>query len=148
MQKFLVAIFAAVLTAFSLAPLSAEEASANLPSWRLVYAHDEEGAAVEGSKDELMQAVRNGKPVRVYFAGRTVEHAAEAFFLTIFEGEVFAQIEQINSQRPSRDPAKITFREPGQEWHMIIGTNGYVSALMDGSEPNERTNAARWFVQD
>ena len=117
-------------------------------SWRLVYANDENGAVVDGSKEALIEAVRAGKPVRVYTAGRRVEHAMDAQFLTIFEGEVFAQITPIESQRPYVDPPRILFRQPGQKWRSIVGTNGFVTALMDGNDPSVRSGATKWFVQD
>lgn len=128
--------------------LHAQDNEQPATSWRLVYENDAEGALVAGSKQSLIAAVRNGKPVRIYFKSGRVEHAVDAMFLTIFEGEAFAQIEAINSQRPSVDPPKVAFREVGQKWRMIVGTNGYFAGLMDGSDPNERSMGARWFVQD
>lgn len=134
---------------FSLPSAFAQNDAEPPQSWRLVYENDADGARVAGSKQALMTAVRNGKPVRIYYAGARVEHSADALFLTIFENEVYAQIEAINSQRPSVDPPKVAFRQVGQQWRMIVGTNGYFTALMDGNEePNERKQGTRWFVQD
>ena len=70
------------------------------PSWRMVYANDAQGAAVAGSKDALVEAVRAGSPVRVYFGGGRVEHVADVQFLTIFDGEVFAQLTPIEGPAP------------------------------------------------
>lgn len=44
------------------------------PSWELVYANDAEGNALEGSKQELIETVRSGRPIRVYWSGGRVEH--------------------------------------------------------------------------
>ncbi|MEO1037349.1 MAG: hypothetical protein AAFX44_17465 [Pseudomonadota bacterium] len=91
-------------------------------SWHTVFAHDSNGAATQGSKQALVDAVRAGKPIRVYWAGRRVEHVADAFFLTILGGEVFAQIETIQGQAPSDDPPAIEFRD--NQWRTILSTNG------------------------
>jgi len=128
------------------AALGSHHANQVNPNWRLVYAHDAAGKTLEGSKADLIDAVQTGKPIRVYTAGRTVQHSADALFLTIFEGEVFAQIHPIESQQPISNPPRMLFRQAGQKWRMIIGTNGSVSALMDGNEPNQRTGSATWFV--
>ncbi len=115
--------------------------------WRLVYSNDENGNTLEGSKADLISAIRSGKPVRVYTAGRRIEHASDALFLSVFDEEVFAQTIAIESQRPATDPIRIEFREPGVKWRSIVGTNGFVTAFMDGKEPNIRRGATRWFVQ-
>lgn len=117
-------------------------------NWHLIYSHDETGKALSGSKEELMDAVRSGKAVRIYWRGRRVEHAVDANFLTIFGGEVFAQIAPIQSQAPSLDPPAIAFREPGQQWRSIIGTDGSAMNLMDGNEPRSNTAARKWYVHN
>lgn len=117
------------------------------PQWELVYANDENGELIEGSKDQLIASIRAGKPVRIFTAGRRIEHATDAQFLSIFDGEVFAQITAIESQKPELNPTKILFRKPGVKWRSIIGTNGIVTAFSDGQEPNARTGSTKWFVQ-
>ena len=102
--------------------------------WALVYAHDESGAVLEGAKDVLLSAIRDGKPVRVYWAGSYVEHATDSFFLTIIEGEVFAQISSIRVQRPTQNPPSVALMAEDQRWATIFSTNG--------------DRALKWFVQD
>ncbi len=139
----------AVLTA-SCAPVGVVKTAAEeeVRGWRLAYAHDDQGAALDGSLEDLIAAVRAGKPVRVYVKGRRVEHSAGAQFLTIFEGHVFAQISEIQGQAPSSDPPRIAFRAPGTYWRAIYGTTGAVEALMDGNEPRQNRAALSWFVED
>ncbi|MFK8015231.1 MAG: hypothetical protein AB8G17_07305, partial [Gammaproteobacteria bacterium] len=76
------------------------ERSAHESSWRLVFENDERGERVAGSKQALIDAVQVGKPVRVFTQGRRIGHASDALFLSIFDGEVFAQLVEIQSQRP------------------------------------------------
>ena len=117
-------------------------------SWELMFSHDEKGKTLKGSKEKLLEAVRAGKPVRVSFGSGRVEHFTDAKFMVIFKGELFAQIDPIQSQRPMESPHCVTFREPGKMWRTILGTNGQNRPLMDGSEPRERTTGAKWFVQN
>lgn len=121
---------------------------ADTEEWQLVYAHDESGERLSGDKQELIEAVRDAKPVRVYFAGRRVEHIADGGFLTIFEGEVFAQMDPIETQAPDEDPVRIEFRDPGTKWHAIIATNGRFTAFSDGGTPNNRQTGAKWFIME
>ena len=116
-------------------------------SWQLVFENDDQGNTIAGDKQALFDAVRAGTPVRIYTAGSRIEHAAEVVFLSIFDGEVFAQIGEIQSQRPGTEPLQMQFRQPGEKWRSIVGTNGFVTAYIDGNEPRIRTGKTRWFVQ-
>ena len=141
-----VSVLLAALFAGGCQPVNpSSEATAN---WELVYEHDESGNTVSGSREALVSAVQSGKQLRIYIGDRSFGHLADAGFLTVFEGEVFAQFSPIESQAPTTDPLQILFREPGIEWRAIIGRNGFFTALMDGSEPNVRTRGAKWFVQN
>ena len=80
-----------------------------LPGWRLVYAVDSTGARLSGDKAVLLAAVRSGQPIRVGWGvawklpdgtAGGVEHVAEAAFLTIHQGEVFAQMPPMLGQTP------------------------------------------------
>ncbi|GAB5482980.1 MAG: hypothetical protein Pars92KO_27370 [Parasphingorhabdus sp.] len=95
-------------------------------AWHLVYSQDRDGNATGGTKEKLLTAIRSGKSVRVHWAGGRVEHFVDATFLTIFGGEVFAQIPIIRGQRPSKrgEPASIKLADDGQEWTSIVSTNG------------------------
>ncbi|MEM7380801.1 MAG: hypothetical protein AAF361_06325 [Bacteroidota bacterium] len=107
--------------------------------WILVYRNDRDGRALYGDKQKLIDAVRNGLPIRIGFGGRgrtdstrSVEHLTEAKFLTIANNrEVFAQVPQILGQLPflADDTLKIQFR-PENKWVKICGTNGYSTGLM------------------
>ena len=93
------------------------------PHWQLAYSHDKAGKALAGTKQALIDDIRAGKSVRIYWAGRRVEHLIDAHFLTVFGGEVFAQI-AIQGQKPSKtiDPPTIELRD--NPWKTIFATNG------------------------
>jgi len=99
--------------------------------WQKVFKNNANGQTVFGNKAQLIDAVRSGYPVRIGWGGNRVEHVTDAQFLTIFEGEVFAQIKSIVGQAPSaiNDSVKIKFR-PENHWTKIAGTNGYANGFM------------------
>ncbi len=132
--------------------------------WELVYKNDADGNALYGSKEELINAVRAGNPIRIGFgfrsrrdSSRTIEHVSDAEFLTILDGEhVFAQVPQIIGQRPTNDEGdlKIFFRE-NNKWTKIAGTNGFSTGLMvdfinDSLVNHGADNRAgtSWYVQN
>ncbi|MEM6483481.1 MAG: hypothetical protein AAF662_00650 [Pseudomonadota bacterium] len=138
----LVAVVFSMLMGCSVSSPSADRS----PSWVLVFENDPNGNPVSGSKADLLAAVRNGQPVRVFLPGRRVDHAVDAVFLSLIEGEVFAQSPTIHAQAPEFSPPSIGFREPNTHWRAIVGTNGHIRALMDGAEPRQRTGSIQWFV--
>ncbi len=89
------------LTILSLLLLpSCENAHGTQGGWQKVYQNSAEGEALFGEKEKLIEAVRLGYPIRIGWGGNSVEHVTEATFLTIFQDEVFGQIEGIVGQAP------------------------------------------------
>lgn len=131
MKTLLTLAAAALVGALMAATLTTANTPAN--SWRLAYAHDGDGKTLDGSKDALLAAIRAGKPVRVYFGMGRVEHTVDAGFITIFKGEVFAQMRTITGQKPMTDPA-VTIELRDNTWQKIFATNG--------------DWPLKWFVQD
>lgn len=110
---------------------SCQPSNKSAQGWQMVFQNDESGKTSFGDKSKLIDAVRLGYPVRIGWGGNRVEHVANAEFLTIFEGEVFAQINTIIGQAPQvvGDSVKIKFRTQNH-WTKIAGTNGYSMGLM------------------
>lgn len=135
--------------------LSCQPSNTTSSGWQKVYKNDKDGKALFGNKNELMEAVRLGYPIRIGFGGSRVEHVAEADFLTILSNkEVFAQIKPIIGQQPivKGDTMKLAFRT-NNKWTKIAGTNGYSTALMidylqdtivNGGQ--DRQGATVWYV--
>lgn len=131
------------------------------PQWHLVYKHDAQGNAITGSKEDLKMAVRQGLPIRIGWGRanpdrtRSIEHVADAQFLSILDGqEVFAQISPIRGQAPfgTLDSMGIQFR-PENIWTTIKGSNGYSSNLMFNyvadtlnNMGNERPQGISWYA--
>ena len=108
------------------------------------------GAASGGSKDRLRAAVQHGLPIRVgWILGPHGEltHWADATFLSVFEGEVFAQIPTIQQQTPVRGKARIELPKTGGRWTGLLGTDGRLEGHFDnGSEAPETRVRSIWCI--
>lgn len=123
--------------------------------WQKVFQNDAQGETTFGDKSKLIDAVRQGYPIRIGWGSSQIEHVADAEFLTIFQGkEVFAQIKTILGQAPSveGDSLKVRFRTQNH-WNKIAGTNGYATAFMlDYFQDTlvgggtDRYTATTWYV--
>lgn len=98
---------------------------------RHVVTIEADGRASRGSKEQLRRVVANGLSVRVGLQVDSngdgvpeVSHWADAGFLTEFEGEVFAQLADIQRQTPLRGQARMPMPAGRQRWSGLIGTNG------------------------
>jgi len=136
--------------------------SENSSEWRLIYHNDSDGHVISGNKDDLLNAVRAGYPIRIGWGLRsrrdstvTIEHVCDAKFLSIINGnDVFAQIDPIVGQRPVvQDSVGIYFRET-DEWVKIAGSNGFTTARMYNYIDQElygpsqaRYRATAWYVK-
>lgn len=152
MIRYLVAVIVCVL-AFSYQGLCQNK-------WSLVFENDSNGKTISGNKADLIEAVRQGKPVRIGWnskrvAGddRWVEHVTEVKFLTILSGnEVMAQIDEIVGQMPDFENQRVLLKE-NFSWVMIGGTNGqfdaYTRNMISGEIINHRTRMSgfKWWVQ-
>ncbi len=134
--------------------ISCQSSNNSVAGWQKVFQNEADGSVKFGDKSRLIDAVRLGYPVRVGWGGNRVEHVAEAEFLTIFQGEVFAQIKTIVGQAPriDGDSIKIRFRTENQ-WTKIAGTNGYSTAFMTDYHKDsvvgggtDRYAATTWYV--
>jgi hypothetical protein len=136
-------------------------AACALPAWRLVYQHDTSGAAIEGTKTALFDAIRRGYPIRFAWGAAagtpekpvSVEHAAEPVFISIMgESELFVQLPEHIAQASYHESAKAALGNPAVMWRGMMGTNGSFDAVMvdraNGKEVWRMPQRARiaWFV--
>jgi len=113
-------------------PVNSAKIDASQPStWKMVLEQNNKGVPLKGSKAALINAIRSGNEVRIYWKGKYVEHLTDSNFLTIIEGEVFAQITTIKGQKPTQKPPSVELRDT--EWTGIISTQGPYTA--------------KWFVR-
>ena len=123
---------------------------ANSPDWQLVYEHDKDGKTLYGDKNMLLQYALEGRPVRVHWNIRDIViHVADAGFLTIMNGELFAQIEDITRQIPDRETRKSMTLDALEQsrWHAIFSTTGETQNFQSTrGELNSRQFPLKWYV--
>lgn len=129
MKKFILVLFFVLMINGCASEVIHSQPKLQPNNWTLVFHHGSDGEPISGSRQALIEAIRAGSDVRVYSKGRRVEHLVNANFLTIFGGEVFAQMDAIRGQKPTLDPLEITLRD--NDYVTIMATN-------DGEK--------KWFV--
>jgi hypothetical protein len=106
--------------------------------WQLVYRHDPTGDPLEGSKSDLLAAIRSGAPIRFAWGfslerGRnslSAEHVAEPVFLTIVDQtEVVVQLPEHIAQSSYVDPSNSMFGDPAVMWRGLLSTTGTFDAV-------------------
>ena len=132
-----------------------------MPSWRLVYLHDKSGAAIEGAKSALFDAIRRGYPIRFAWGaavGTPEKPGASSMppnpvFITIMgESELFVQLPEHIAQASYHEPAQRRIRQTGVMWRGMMGTDGSFDAVMvdraSGKEVRRMPQRARiaWFA--
>ena len=100
-------------------------------SYNIVLETNFDGEVVNGSKEELIQFIREGKPVRVGWQLDFDEdkipdfdHWVEATFITILGNEVFTQIDPIYAQGPDLKTPQVEIYPGDTRWTALLGTNG------------------------
>lgn len=125
--------------ALSILLLSASTWAASCPLHLVTIEPD--GRASEGSKEALRKAFRAGLPLRVGWSLNfdadpepEVTHWSDSGFLTEFEGEIFAQLADIQAQGPRLGKASISMPVKRKRWTGLIGTNGVLENNFDDGE--------------
>ena len=141
-----------VIGALSMLLLSVSAWASNCPLHLVTIEPD--GRASEGSKEAVRKAFRAGLPLRVGWslnfdadAEPEVTHWSDGGFLTEFEGEIFAQLADIQAQGPRLGKASISMPAKRKRWSGLIGTNGVLESNFDDGEavPAERVRS-EWCV--
>ncbi|HEV8630169.1 MAG TPA: hypothetical protein VGV61_07615 [Thermoanaerobaculia bacterium] len=111
------------------------------------------GQVLSGSKASLEQAVRNGCGLRVGFGvdpnhdGKMeIEHWADAMFVSIYHGEVFAQLAPIQEQRAKPGAPAIYFGTSPHPWIGMLDTTGHLAGWFPNEEPSELAVTSWWYV--
>lgn len=119
----------------------------------LLFATGFDRQSTHGTRDALIEAAERGEPIRILWALdfdkdgiADLSHAADASFLSIYEGEVFTQLDAIHSQRLIRGEGDIKLTDSYSQWHGSIGTNGVLSgAYSDGRTfPDDIATRVSW----
>lgn len=129
-----------VLFLASCATLVASPASARQSCGNPLLEMGYDGRVLSGSKDSLIAAAQRGEPVRIGweldFNGdgeADVSHWAEAAFVSINQGEAYAQVTAVQRQLP-RPSGRVDLADSYAEWRGMLGTDGRLQGIFsDGS---------------
>jgi len=142
---YLITLFTLIISGISVGQTNTYDGS-----YKVAYETDAKGNALTGELSNLVEYVNNGNPIRV---GWTLEfmnpetgekdsfsHWADAGFITILNGHIFAQIQSIYQQGPSIQEPPSVFLTSGEPngWVAIIGTTG---TMRQKYKPNEAMRA-------
>lgn len=90
-----------------------------------------DGTVATGSKQHLIDSLNSGHSVRVRWRvgpSDILTHWAEPTFISIFEGNVFAQLPPIHLQRGIAKTRTIElYGDKAELWHGLIATDGQLS---------------------
>lgn len=117
-------------------------------AYEIVYEADPEGNAISGDRNQLLEYVQNGNPIRVGWTLKfknpqtgkdaSLQHWADAGFLTVINNHVFAQISSIYQQGPafSDPPGVFLVNNKPDGWVAIIGTTGVMRQKFNPVDAN------------
>ena len=118
-MRFITLFIALSLTAVT---LQAQE-------FKVVVTTDFKGAVTQGSIDQLITYIQEGKPVRLGWqldfnkdGVSDLEHWVDTEFITINNGHVYSQIKTIHQQSPLPDNVELSGGE--NLWYALINTKG------------------------
>ncbi|WP_395376805.1 hypothetical protein [Marinicella sp. W31] len=105
--------------------------------WQLVYKNNRDGEVIEGNKNALMDAVRQGSNLRIAWGvihptqkDRYVEHITDPVFVTIASGQhVFVQTPEHIGQTSYWDTEFQDFSSPQVVWRGLLSTTGRFMAV-------------------
>lgn len=108
----------------------------------LILATDFDRKVSHGSRDALISAVNSGHPIRIGwemdFDGDNtgdLTHWADAAYVSIFNGDVFTQVDAVHAQSPDQQEGAVKLRTPYAEWRGSLGSNG----VLEGSYSDGRS---------
>lgn len=134
---------AIILLAFCPAIAGADDAACTA-AWRWLFTSGPHGEDVDGSRKQLIDALRRGSPLRVGWGEAaadgawSVEEFSNATFVNIMGGkDVVAQLEPALIQDNYIDATVADLKAPLIDWHAIASTDGRFSATMTDRRSGE-----------
>ena len=105
--------------------------------WEMAYKNDKNGNAIEGSKQTLINAIRQGVPVRIGWgakgADHSIEHISEPIWIAILDQQeviahldpqVLSVINWVELSASYSDSTKLK-----EEWRVVLTTKGEFDAI-------------------
>ena len=161
LSVFALGIVAGIGIAAYLAPSTSPTISLGSGQWKMIYKHDENGKAILGSKDSLIQAIRLGLPVRVGWGwqmkGKSMEHISDPIWMVVLnEQEVMVHLDPQVLSKVEWDSLEVSytnFDQLAHEWRVVLTIQGTFDAIWYDLEQHElvrhlpQQHIMSWFVQ-
>lgn len=118
---------------------SIKKISGNLPSWDLLYEHDENGNPINGSIERLIEAVNQGYPVKIkIYQPHNIVQVMDAQLLSVESRLVHASnTDQISQTRDAS--GNYVYQDKAYHYYVIASSNGHFHAkriFLTGEERN------------
>lgn len=129
--------------------------------WTIVYKNDKQGNTVMGSKKKLINAIRQGLPIRIGWGSKgktiSIEHISEPIWIAVMnEKEVMAQLDPQVFSKINWDNLTATYADSTRlntEWRVALTTRGDFDAVWYNKTTNEiirrrpQNHTMSWFVK-
>lgn len=138
-------IIRAMLASLALSGAVHAESRAQCPDPLLEL--DFDGSIVSGSRRAVIDATQRGERLRIGWdldfdddSKSDLSHWSDALFLSVWQGNVFTQVQSIHRQRPVRDGGAMDLPDEPEIWHGLIGTTGVLQGRFERTGPVTATN--------
>lgn len=124
---------------------SIKEVSGVLPSWNLLFEHDEQGNSISGNVEILAEAISKGYPIkiRIHQSNNSIQ-VMEAQWLFVENKVIYASnTDQVSLTR--NETGDYVYQEDSYHYYVVVGSNGHHHAMriyVDGRKRNP-TNSKR-----
>lgn len=108
-------------------------------AWHMMFQNDTEGREIGGQREDLLNAMRRGSPIRVAWGervdeGSVVEFADPVFTNLMGERDVVVQFPMALIQTDYVQATAAALRSPPLEWRALMSTDGRFDAIMTDRE--------------
>jgi hypothetical protein len=124
--------------------------SGNLPSWELLYEHDENGNKINGTIEHLIEAVGKAYPIKIkIYREKGKFEMTDAQWIFVEDSVVYAtNVDQISL--PKDAVGNYSYVEDAYHYYVIVGSEGYHHAtriFVDGRKSNTTNSKRRmtWY---
>ncbi|UII77468.1 hypothetical protein LV716_06780 [Flagellimonas sp. HMM57] len=105
--------------------------------WHIVLKTDRDGSILKGSKQELINAIRNGQDLKIGWGGKrenlSIEHLSAPIWLAILnEKEVMAHLDPQVLSHIDWDSLNVSYKDSiklQQEWRVVLSTKSNFDAV-------------------
>lgn len=148
-----------VLILFFVLILSCQNRPTN--NWEVAFKNAKDGTTLQGSKAELINAIRQGLPIKIGWGSKgknhRIEHLSDPIWLAILdETEVTARLETHSVAVTDWNNLSSSFSDTtklSQEWRVVLSTKGDFDAVWYDRKTHElvkrvpQNHVMTWFIK-